>query len=638
MKHIRLFPVILLLLSAAILAACKDDEGEDDGMETVRPDDMNYEPFEVTEATGSFQVNSSGDWFFLLDNTNEILGQSFGFEDEASVRITNMSDGMKEMEGQVSISGSVQFQYIRREKGNSAGIVTYCYTLQITSAKPVESESVSKSIILSTDTLICGTLATEEPSWLYERANSTNFEFKTYNFRVFIHIVRNSDGSGTQLFTNQNIINQLNSYYAGSNISFSLYGTDYIDSNQLNLMNSSDYAKKALFSSNHKDNAINIYVITDGRNLGITGTAGDIPSNSLLIKNAYSATSVIAHEMGHCLGLYHTHHGTFQQEGGTPELVNGSNSAVAGDFITDTPADPKMWNQTTGEYTGGSLSDANGDIYSPLLDNLMSYNGPRYIKNFTQKQIEHIYKSISNSSMLRSTCTTYISSISGPSYFNGSATYSVNIPNGYDVTWNVKIDSYTSKTARTTSYKTFTGSSITISADANAPAQKFAISATTKNAKGVEFQLTKTARHCAISAATGTLSWGSSTSGSSSYGKTGTLKIGGVSSSNVIKVYQGGDLYFYYNDAAGADSRTSDNFNFTLTNSTSNFTKYSGGKHAFKCSENAKVGSYTDNLVVSCGSQMNVTPVTIQILSKSATADLEDEEEEDIDETTNTTN
>lgn len=132
MKHIRLFPVILLLISAAILAACKDDEGEDDGMETVRPDDMNYEPFEVTDATGSFRANSSGDWLFKFDNANEILGQSFGFEDEASVRITNMNDGMKEMEGQVCISGTVQFQYIRREKGNSAGIVTYCYILQIT--------------------------------------------------------------------------------------------------------------------------------------------------------------------------------------------------------------------------------------------------------------------------------------------------------------------------------------------------------------------------------------------------------------------------------------------------------------------------------------------------------------------------
>lgn len=132
MKHIRLFPVILLLLSAAILAACKDDEGEDDGMETVRPSGMNYEPFEVTDATGSFSANGSGDWLFKFDNANEILGQSFGFEDEASVRITNMSDGMKEMEEQVSISGTVQFQYIRREKGNSAGIVTYCYTLQIT--------------------------------------------------------------------------------------------------------------------------------------------------------------------------------------------------------------------------------------------------------------------------------------------------------------------------------------------------------------------------------------------------------------------------------------------------------------------------------------------------------------------------
>lgn len=49
--------------------------------------------------------------------------------------------------------------------------------------------------------------------------------------------------------------------------------------------------------------------------------------------------TTVSHEIGHCLGLYHTHHGTFSAEGGTPELVNSSNSATAGDYIIDTSAD-----------------------------------------------------------------------------------------------------------------------------------------------------------------------------------------------------------------------------------------------------------------------------------------------------------
>ena len=54
---------------------------------------------------------------------------------------------------------------------------------------------------------------------------------------------------------------------------------------------------------------------------------------------------IISHEMGHVLFLWHTHHGTYP-EGGDPnqcmELVDGSNSTICGDYISDTPADPNI--------------------------------------------------------------------------------------------------------------------------------------------------------------------------------------------------------------------------------------------------------------------------------------------------------
>jgi hypothetical protein len=64
-----------------------------------------------------------------------------------------------------------------------------------------------------------------------------------------------------------------------------------------------------------------------------------------MIHGSYYNTSVLSHEMGHCLGLYHTHHGTVTEEGDSfqcPELVNGSNSSTCGDYIADTPADPNI--------------------------------------------------------------------------------------------------------------------------------------------------------------------------------------------------------------------------------------------------------------------------------------------------------
>ncbi|MFM9951041.1 MAG: hypothetical protein ACKV1O_24110, partial [Saprospiraceae bacterium] len=46
---------------------------------------------------------------------------------------------------------------------------------------------------------------------------------------------------------------------------------------------------------------------------------------------------VLSHEMGHCLGLFHTHETVT-----CAELPDGSNSSTCGDLITDTPADPNL--------------------------------------------------------------------------------------------------------------------------------------------------------------------------------------------------------------------------------------------------------------------------------------------------------
>ena len=80
-------------------------------------------------------------------------------------------------------------------------------------------------------------------------------------------------------------------------------------------------------------------VLEQSSEFWVSGSYWKSPNNSL------TKSHVISHEMGHVLYLWHTHHGTFNEGGNDnpcPELVNGSNSATCGDYVTDTPADPHL--------------------------------------------------------------------------------------------------------------------------------------------------------------------------------------------------------------------------------------------------------------------------------------------------------
>lgn len=103
----------------------------------------------------------------------------------------------------------------------------------------------------------------------------------------------------------------------------------------------------------------------------VGGLGGTWVGDQVFISGAGPANT-LTHEIGHLLGLSHTHDGAIE-----PELVDGSNCAVGGDMLCDTPADPNL--STPGyviapcQYVG-TVTDANGDLYTPLLNNVMSYS------------------------------------------------------------------------------------------------------------------------------------------------------------------------------------------------------------------------------------------------------------------------
>ncbi len=223
------------------------------------------------------------------------------------------------------------------------------------------------------------------------------------------HIFRMDDQSGGLTATElQEAIDVVNQQYSSMNmVFFQCSDINYVDdSNLYDLMFTAEDKKPeedAWFGFHDVDNVINIYFfnsVTKYNGDGLCGYAyypSSVPRNRVIMDNGCTMNgSTLAHELGHFFGLFHTH-GRDNNCGATDELADGSNCATAGDEICDTPADPRLSN-SCGYYDGatctylGGITDANGDEYAPLTDNIMSY-ASSYLpdpcrQNFTYKQLE----------------------------------------------------------------------------------------------------------------------------------------------------------------------------------------------------------------------------------------------------------
>ncbi|OAV44596.1 zinc-dependent metalloprotease [Lewinella sp. 4G2] len=145
---------------------------------------------------------------------------------------------------------------------------------------------------------------------------------------------------------------------------------------------------------------INIFV-ADEVSTGTSDVCGYTylpPGRDLILMDAdcFNNGATLSHEIGHYLGLYHTH-GKSNCEDLTDELVDGSNCDFTGDDICDTPADPNLRGPGCSaseiggncQYTG-TRRDANGAAYQPLTDNIMSY-APSFCRDaFTNGQYDRM--------------------------------------------------------------------------------------------------------------------------------------------------------------------------------------------------------------------------------------------------------
>ncbi|MDY0088957.1 MAG: M43 family zinc metalloprotease [Flavobacteriaceae bacterium] len=240
----------------------------------------------------------------------------------------------------------------------------------------------------------CGTPINSVPQHFEEEENNILARSSPTGIciNVFFHIVRESNGTGGLNSSNINtIVNNLNEVFNPHRIFINNLGFDYIDNSTY--YSFSDNKFNGLISINNNPNAINFYLVNSAP---YAGRAEDILSRNLVVANNYALLPTSPHELGHCLNLWHTHHGRGCYDlGGCAENINGSNCSSCGDFVCDTPADPCLLGKVNSncQYTGGGG-------FNPDVTNLMSYSGTCRT-NFSDGQASRMRSAILNSPILQ---------------------------------------------------------------------------------------------------------------------------------------------------------------------------------------------------------------------------------------------
>lgn len=227
---------------------------------------------------------------------------------------------------------------------------------------------------------------------------------------VIVHVMNNSDGTppdGVTQTTVNDAMNELALDYANHNISFNLAATRFHNDANYYCIQSYNFGGGWLNDINSmkqtyaEDPANNINIFVSCQDQGGFGTLlgigtfpwdpdADTALGGLWVNSRFfgAGNKTLSHEMGHNLGLWHTHHGVSETSGCSDECTENVHSPTdsaadyVGDFCKDTPPTP-----TNYDCVDPSGTDCNNVSWGDTDEsNIMGYGPDSCVDHFSGEQ------------------------------------------------------------------------------------------------------------------------------------------------------------------------------------------------------------------------------------------------------------